>query len=99
MFLFLVLVKDGVVADDDLEGLSLQLGSPWKSLARRLKFSRAEIDGFDHAEKELAEKSFSMLCRWKEKSGLSGATYKVLYEALCHKYVDRKDLARQFCNA
>ena len=99
MFLFLVLVKDGVVADDDLEGLSLQLGSPWKSLARRLKFSQAEIDGFDHAEKELAEKSFRMLCRWKEKSGLSGATYKVLYEALCHKYVDRKDLAGHFCNA
>ena len=100
MFLFFFKkVKDGVVADDDLEGLSLQLGSPWKSLARRLKFSPAEIDGFDHADKELAEKSFRMLCRWKEKSGLSGATYKVLYEALCHKYVDRKDLAGLFCNA
>ena len=38
-----------------------------------------------------------MLCRWKEKRGLLGATYKVLYEVLCHKYVDRKDLAGQFC--
>ena len=89
-----------MVADDDLKGLSLQLGSrPWKSLALCLGFSRAEIDWFDDAEKELAEKSFRMLCRWKEKSGLSGATYKVLYEALCHRYVDRKDLAGQFCNA
>ena len=37
-----------------------------------------------------------MLLRWKEKRG-AGATYKVLYEALCHEYVDRKDLAQQFC--
>ena len=34
-----------------------------------------------------------MLLRWKEKRG-AGATYKVLYEALCHEYVDRKDLAQ-----
>ena len=38
-----------------------------------------------------------MLCRWKEESGLSGANYQVLYKALCHKYVDRKDLAGLFC--
>ena len=88
-----------MVTDDDLEGLSLQLGRSWDSLARRLKFNQAEMDGFDYAKKELADKSFCMLCRWKEKSGLSGATYKVLYEALCHKFVDRKDLAGQFCNA
>ena len=90
-------IKDGVVADDDLEGLSLELGTSWSALARRLKFSRAERQGFDHGNKELADKSYLMLCRWKEKRGLSGATYKVLYEALCHKYVDRKDLAGQFC--
>ena len=90
-------IKDGVVADDDLEGLSLELGTSWSALARRLKFSRAERQGFDHGKKELADKSYLMLCRWKEKRGLSGATYKVLYEALCHKYVDRKDLAGQFC--
>ena len=38
-----------------------------------------------------------MLCRWKEESGLSGANYQVLCKALCHKYVDRKDLAGLFC--
>ena len=38
-----------------------------------------------------------MLCRRKEKSGLSGTNYQVLYKALCHKYVDRKDLAGRFC--
>ena len=88
-----------MVADDDLEGLSLQLGESWDALARRLHFSPAEIEGFDHARKELKDKSLRMLFRWKEKSGPSGATYKVLYEALCHKYVDRKYLAVEFCNA
>ena len=74
----------------------MQLGEPWDALARRLKFSLAEIQGFDHVRKELKDKSLCMLLRWKEKRG-AGATYKVLYEALCHEYVDRKDLAQQFC--
>ena len=38
-----------------------------------------------------------MLRRWKEKSGLSGASYNVLYEALCHKYIACKGLAEKFC--
>ena len=86
-----------MVSDDDLEGLSLELGTSWSALARRLKFSRAERQGFDHGNKELADKSYLMLCRWKEKRGLSGATYKVLNEALRHNFVDRKDLAGRFC--
>ena len=32
-----------------LEGLSLQLGTSWDALARRLEFSQAEIQGFNHA--------------------------------------------------
>ena len=76
----------------------MQLGGSWDALARRLKFRPAEIEGFDHAKKELKDKSLRMLFRWKEKSGRS-ATYKVLYEALCHTFVDRKDLAEHFCNA
>ena len=87
-----------MVTDDDLEGLSLQLGRSWDALAWRLEFSEAEREGFDDANKDLADKSFHMLRRWKQKNGRS-ATYKVLYEALCHKFVDRKDLAEHFCNA
>ena len=87
-----------MVTDDDLEGLSLQLGRSWDALARRLEFSEAEREGFDDAYKDLADKSFRMLRRWKQKNGRS-ATYKVLYEALCHKNVDRKDLAEHFCNS
>ena len=86
-----------MVSDYDVEWLSLNLGTSWDALALLLDFSQAEIQGFDHDNKELTKKCHRMLCRWKEKRGLSGATYKVLYEALCHKYVDRKDFAGQFC--
>ena len=88
-----------MVSNDDLEGLSLELGTSWDALARRLEFKRAERQEFDHAYKQLRDKSYYMLCRWKEKSGsgLSGATYKVLYKALCHKYVACKGLAEKFC--
>ena len=37
-----------------------------------------------------------MLQKWKQKLG-SGATYKVLWNALCHDFVGRKDLAEKFC--
>ena len=74
----------------------MELGTWWDALARRLEFSTSEIDGFD-AYKELRVKSYRMLRRWKEKSGLSGASYKVLYGALCHKYVACKGLAEKFC--
>ena len=47
--------------------------------------------------KERTRKSYHMLCRWKEESGLSGANYQILCKVLCHKYVDRKDLAGLFC--
>ena len=37
-----------------------------------------------------------MFLRWKQEGG-SSATYKVLRDALKHKFVQRKDLAEQFC--
>ena len=77
----------------------MKLGRSWGALADRLGFSQEEIDGFDEANKQLEKKSLRMLRRWKEKNGPSVATYKVLYHALCHRFVDRKDLAVQFCNA
>ena len=77
----------------------MKLGRSWDALAERLRFSQAEIERFDEANKQLEKKSLRMLRRWKEKNGPSGATYKVLNEALCHSFVERKDLAVQFCNA
>ena len=37
-----------------------------------------------------------MLIRWKEKEG-ADAMFSVLYDALCHERVQRKDLAERFC--
>ena len=86
-----------MVVDYDLEGLSTELGKSWKALARRLEFGEAEIEGFDHDNKELRVKSHRMLCTWKRRE-FSSATYEVLYKALCHEYVGRKDLAVKYCS-
>ena len=51
---------------------------------------------FDQANEELAEKAYKMLMAWKEKVG-SEATYKVLYDTLCHELVECKHLAERYC--
>ena len=90
------LVKDGEPADEELECLSRELAGKWKTLGRRLGFNEAAIDDFDQANKELAEKAYKMLMAWKQKGGCE-ATYKVLYDTLCHKLVECKRLAEQYC--
>ena len=95
MFLFKE-IRDGEVHEYHLEGLSTELGRSWEDLASGLNFGQAEIENFDHMNKELPKKSHRMLCAWKRREA-SSATYKVLYKALCHKYVGRKDLAEKYC--
>ena len=82
--------------DEHLEGLSLKLGDSWEPLARRLGFIDADIEGFNSSKKTYTAKQLTMLQKWKQKHG-SGATYKVLWDALCHDFVGRKDLAETFC--
>jgi len=91
-----VSIKDGVIDDDDVEELSEKLGRSWKKLARRLGFKKAEITGFHKENEEYAEKAMTMLETWKENYG-SEATYRVMYDALCHKNVKRKGLAEEIC--
>ena len=67
-----------------------------EALARRLEFGEAEIEGFNHDNKELRDKCYRMLFTWKRIEG-SSATYLVLYKALCHEYVGCKDLAVKYC--
>ena len=90
------MIKDGVVKDEKLEELSEQLGNSWEKLARRLKFTKADITRFHKDNDEYAKKALGMLEKWKEKCG-SDATYRVLYKALRHPLVQRRDLAEQFC--
>ena len=90
------MVKDGEPSNEELEYLSRKLAKKWKKLGRRLRYDEAALDGFDRANEELAEKAYKMLMDWKEKVG-SGATYKVLYDALCHELVECKLLAERYC--
>ena len=80
----------------ELEHLSVEVSGNWKSLARRLGFLEVDIEVFDMDNERFREKVFSMLMAWKRRVG-SGATYWVLYEALCHPLVQRRDLAQMFC--
>ena len=84
------------MATEDLESLSVRLGTTWKSLARKLLFSVAEIEAFDEANVRLLDKAYRMLIRWKQREA-SHATYQVLHDALSHELVKRRDLVERFC--
>ena len=86
------------MTNDDLESLSLSFGNGWKWLGRRLNIEQAKLDSIqvDVRYPELDEKALQMLLHWRSKEG-SKATYKVLCLALCHKHVNRRNLAETLC--
>ena len=79
-----------------MEGLSQQLGDAWETLARRLGFNQAEIQGLKHNNRTYPEIQLCMLQEWKQRLGRD-ATYQALNDALCHVYVNRESLAETFC--
>ena len=86
-------------SDEELEELGSEIHAErtsWKKLARRLKIEESKINGIDNKDEELSEKAYQMLLYWKQKHG-SDAIYKVLFEALNHKMVNRIDLAKKYC--
>ena len=85
------------MVNDELKLLSFKI-EDWRALARRLNFKEAEIEAFDKEKENVNEKVYSMLMEWKDREG-PGATYRVLYAALCHRLVNRRDLAYKFCIA
>ena len=88
-------VKEGTPTNDELEELSQRLAK-WKPLGRRLNIDEARLSGFHKENEEMSEKAFQMLLYWKQRDGL-GASYQVLFKALCHKLVNLKELAEKFC--
>ena len=82
--------------NDDLERLSLKLGDSWAALARRLGVEEAYIEELNTRKQTDTAKQLTMLKKWKRRLGW-GATYKVLWDALCHEFVGRRDLAEMFC--
>ena len=88
-------VKEGIPSNEDLERLSKKVVT-WKPLGRRLKIEEAELEALNQENEKLSEKAFAMLKKWKQKNA-SEATYRCLYDALCHKLMNRKDLAQEIC--
>ena len=76
--------------------MAKQIVNEWKKLGRRLLKSDALLDAIDKENDEYYEKAYKMLSKWKEAEGLDAA-FQVLYDALCHDIVDRRDLAETFC--
>ena len=91
-----VAVKEGCPCDEELEELSEKIGNTWKKLGRRLNFEDAKLTGFYKENEEYPEKAYAMLMAWKRREG-SAATFHVLHQELCHKLVNRRDLAEEFC--
>ena len=90
-------LKEGNPTEDELECLSAEVwADDWRKLGRRLAFKEAQLQEFDTGRGNISEKAYAMLLAWKQRDG-SGATYSVLYKALCDKRVKRKDLAHEFC--
>ena len=92
----MIAVKKGIPSREDLESISQKIAEAWKPLGRRLNIDDSKLTAFHKEHEEYAEKPYQMLLHWKEKEGLA-ASYKVLYDALCHPWVKRKDLAQTFC--
>jgi len=90
-------VKEGTPSNDELEELSQRIAEAWKPLGRRLEIEEGKLTCFHKENEEYSEKAFKMLLHWKERDA-STATYSVLYDALCHKLVNKKLLAEElFC--
>ena len=87
------------MSDDDRETLANELPRHWEALGRRLKISEAVLEGIQRNGlqcPEYSDKALAMLKKWQERDG-GAATYRVLFDALCHKLVQRRDLAEEIC--
>lgn len=85
--------KAGVPPERELDELAGKIVPVWKKLGIRLGIEFDKLDEIDELEKD---KPMAMLLHWR-KTKASEATYKELYDALCHERVGRRDLAEWFC--
>ena len=90
-------IRDGSPELVDLGRLSKKLGRSWAAVARRLEFEEEEINDFEDKYRGYPDRAYQMLCEWKKRGGIKKATYEVLYNALTHDLVQRRDLAEMFC--
>ena len=87
------------MSEEDINELAHCLGEEWIDLGRQLKVGESVLINLqrnDHLYPDFSEKAGKILRKWESREGDS-ATYQVLYDALCHKHVARKDLAQKIC--
>ncbi|XP_066019593.1 uncharacterized protein [Pocillopora verrucosa] len=83
--------KEGVVTYDDLQTLGKAIGVKWDRLARRLPGIKEDDTGkIEDRYKTLSQRGFHKLGLWETNNGVA-ADYKILYHALVHNLVQRKD--------
>ena len=82
--------------DEVLEELAQEITVLWRKLGRRLKIKEAVLDAIHKEKEEYCEKAYSMLLKWKRANGKE-ATFLVLFNALCHGLVNRRDVAEKIC--
>ena len=87
----------GIPSNEVLEELSLRITEKWRQLGRRLRIDEPQLDAFDRENHQCREKAYKMLLSWKQRDGGSGASYQVLYDALCHNLVGLRQLAKEIC--
>ena len=83
------------MSKDELDHLAVRIEN-WESLAHLLCFTKDKVGVFDDDNVKLRDKVYRMLIVWKDREG-SRATFRVLHDALCHRLVNRQDLAEEFC--
>ena len=92
-----VAVREGSPTNNDLEGLSYEIINVWRKLGRRLLESdESLLVAIDRENPRYSEKAYQMLLKWKGAKG-SHATFQVLHDALGHRFVNCRDLAKTFC--
>ncbi|KAL9982463.1 hypothetical protein ACROYT_G004509 [Oculina patagonica] len=89
-----VQIKAGTPEDEELESLASNITDCWKPVGRRLRFKEAGLTAFERENHTLSEQAYKMLLSWKESNGRC-ATFEVLYKALTHELVNRRDLAER----
>ena len=89
-------LKEGILCNDDHQGLSNSISKGWRKLGRLLGIREEDLDDIDERGRDFCERAYQMLRLWKEKNA-SNATYRFLCQALCHEYLNRRDLAEYFC--
>lgn len=79
---------------DDLERLSHWVVEIWEPPGRRLNIEDKKLTAVDKKNVQCNEKAYKKLRHLKQKEG-SAATLEVLCDALCHEFLNRKDLAEK----